>query len=208
MIWMDVSMPIRPGMTLWPGDPEYVVTAEARIAAGDSCNMSAIAMGTHTGTHCDAPWHFIEAGKRLDEMDSAVFFGPAEVRHLPAPLTLHAADLGPAPLPRRLLLKTRNAERPPEAPFTTDFTALEPDAAERLVDEGVALVGVDCLSVAPFSRSGPTHRILLEHGILIVEGLVLGHVPAGPCEFVVLPLPLCGTDGAPCRAFVGRDVDD
>lgn len=203
MQWIDVSMPMRPEMTTWPGDPAFVLTPEMRIAAGDTCNTSALALGTHTGTHCDVPWHFLEDGKRLEEMDTSLFFGSAEIRHFPGLSTLHAVDLGEGPLPRRLLLKTRNSERTSDLPFSMDITGLEPDAAERLVEEGVRLVGIDCLSVAPFSRSGPTHRILLEREVLLIEGLVLGRVPAGRCEFVVLPLPLCGVDGAPCRAFVG-----
>ncbi len=204
MRWYDVTMPMHAGMTVWPGDAPFAIEPADRIGHGDSCNTSTLHMTTHTGTHCDAPWHFEEDGKRLDEVDPALFFGEALVLDLGGVDTIHAADLGDEPLPARLLFKTRNSGRPAEDPFDEDFVALEEDAAERIVDEGVRLVGIDGLSIAQWKRSGPTHHVLLENDVFVVEGLRLGNVPPGLCEFVVLPLALVGADGAPCRAFVGR----
>lgn len=202
--WIDVSIPMMEGMTVWPGDPPFTFEKASRIADGDSTNVSLIAMSTHTGTHVDAPWHFEDHGKRLHEVDSQVFFGGARLIDVGNVDLVTASHLGDAPLPPRILIKTRNSRRAAAVPFDTGYVALAEDAAQRLVDEGVRLVGVDYLSVAPFKQPGQgTHHILLQSDVFIVEGLRLETIPPGEVEFVVLPLPLHEADGAPCRAFVG-----
>ena len=201
--WHDVSIPIRSGMTVWPGDPPVSFAANSRISAGDSCNTSVLSLNTHTGTHCDAPWHFMEEGKRLDEIDPAVYFGEARVIDCGDVATIHADDLGPGPLPARILLKTRNRHIPVNGPFVDSFAAVEEDAALRLVTERVRLVGIDYLSIAPFGNSRPTHEILLDAEVFVVEGLLLKDIAPGAYPFIVLPLPIAGADGAPCRAFLG-----
>lgn len=202
--WLDVTIPMRNGMTVWPGDAPFLLEAQTRLAQGDGSNVSRVTMSTHAGTHVDAPWHFEDDGKRLHEVSHEVFFGRALVIGYAGEGPLHADDLGADPLPPRLLVKTRNSARHWSAPFCRDYVALEADAAERCVREGVRLIGVDYLSVAPYKQEGQeTHHQLLHHDVFVVEGLVLGAVPEGWCEFVVLPLPLEGADGAPCRAFVG-----
>lgn len=204
--WIDVTIPMRHGMTAWPGDTPFAMRAESRIGVGDECNVSKLTMSTHTGTHVDAPWHFEDDGKKLDEIDTSLFFGEARVLEIPDADVITADALGDAPLPRRLLLKTRNSRIPLDAPFEEDFVALAPDAAQRLVDEGVQLVGVDYYSVAPYQQPGqPTHHILLQNDVLIVEGLVLKAIEPGQYQFVVLPLALVVADGAPCRAFIGKE---
>ncbi len=201
--WHDVTIPMRPGMTVWPGDPVFELEAASRIREGASCNTSLLRLSTHTGTHCDAPWHFEDGGKHMHELDSTLFFGPALVIEWPEPRMIRAADLPDGPLPTRVLFKTPNSDRPVDAPFFEEFVALEEDAAHRLVERGVRLVGIDYLSVAPKGRSGPTHHALLRREVLIVEGLRLAGIPAGLHEFIVFPMPLADADGAPCRAFVG-----
>ncbi len=203
MQWRDVSIPMHPEMVVWPGDAPFQFAPDQRIARGASCNTSVITCSTHTGTHCDAPWHFEETGRRLDEVDSELFFGDALVMDLPAVDRIRDVHLGTAPLPKRLLFKTSNSDYPAHAPFKTDYVALDASAAERLAAEGVRLVGVDYLSVAPYKQSGQeTHHILLRNGIFAVEGLRLKDIPAGVHPFIVLPMPIAGADGAPCRAFV------
>jgi arylformamidase len=207
--WCDVSIPMRPGMTVWPGDPPFDAAPLNRMAAGNTCNTTWIGCSTHIGTHVDAPWHFEENGKRIDAMDSSLYFGHALVIDLPALDMIQAEDLGTSPLPHRVLIKTRNSDYPVNGPFLQSYVALAPDAAQRLVDDGVKLTGVDYLSVAPFRQKGQeTHHRLLRHGVLVVEGLCLRGIPAGTHLFVVLPLPLIGLDGAPCRAFIGREEAD
>ena len=203
--WHDVTIPLKPGMTVWPGDAEFEFSPLRRIENGAHCNTSRVCMTTHTGTHIDAPWHFEETGKRLDEVDTSLFFGPALLVNLPDVDIVRAADLAAGPLPRRVLFKTRNSAHPPNAPFQTEYVALAQDAAQRLVDDGVRLVGVDYLSVAPYKQEGEvTHHVLLGNGVAVVEGLCLQAFEQGEYEFTVLPLALAGADGAPCRAFVGR----
>lgn len=202
--WTDVSIPMGEGMTVWPGDTAFSLRPASRIAEGDSCNVSTLTLSTHTGTHVDAPWHFEDTGNRLHQVDASVFFGDALLIDLPDCETIRADDLGSPPLPERILLKTRNSDRTADEPFLQTYVAVEPDAAERMVDEGVRLVGVDYLSVAPFKQPGQdTHHILLQSNVFIVEGLRLRGIPAGVHPFVVLPLPLMDADGSPCRAFVG-----
>ena len=115
--WIDATAPMRPGMTVWPGDPEFHLEPVERIAEGDCCNLSRITLSTHTGTHCDAPWHFVDGGNRLDELDPAVFFGPALLLDLRGRGTIGAADLPAATLPPRLLFRTRNSDLPADAPL-------------------------------------------------------------------------------------------
>jgi arylformamidase len=204
--WVDVTIPMGTGMTIWPGDPLFNFDPVARIASGSTCNLTLMTLSTHTGTHCDAPWHFDDGGKKLDELDPSVFFGRALLIDLRNVETIRAADLPAAPLPPRVLFRTRNSDVPANAPFDTRFVAVEADAAARLVADGVRMVGVDGLSVAPYKRSDETHRILLGAGVFVVEGLRLERFEAGECECVVLPMRLTGADGAPCRAFM-RGMD-
>ena len=204
MKWTDVSIPIAPGLTVWPGDAAYEFVPSSRIADGEICNVSKFAMSTHAGTHVDAPWHFEDDGKKLHEVETDVFFGPARVIEARGLREVSAKALGAGALPTRMLLKTDNSSRPHDAPFTQDYVALTPDAARRIVDEGVRLVGVDYLSVAPFADPETVHHILLRAGVFIVEGLRLAAIDQGALEFVVLPLALVGADGAPARAFVRR----
>ena len=205
-IWKDVSIPMRPGMTVWPGDAPFEMTATSRIADGQGCNVSKVAFSTHTGTHCDAPWHFEDDGKKLHEVDPAVYFGNATLFDLPHVDIISASDLGVGRLPERILLKTKNAKHPANGPFLKEYVAVGADAAQRMVDEGVRMVGVDYLSVAPFKQPGQdTHHILLANDIFVVEGLLLNDYAAGVYPFVVLPMALHDADGAPCRAFIGME---
>lgn len=200
--WRDVSIPISPEMTIWPRDPKFVMEPASRTAEGDTCNVSQVTMSTHTGTHCDAPWHFVEDGKKLDAVNTALFFGKALVIDLPLVDIIRAADLPSGKLPERVLFKTRNSNLPMDGTFERGFVALHLDAAERLVADGVKLVGIDYLSISPYKDAISVHRTLLKAEVLIVEGLRLSDIPAGVYDFIVLPMPIVGVDGAPCRAFI------
>ena len=200
--WQDVSIPISSQMTTWPGDPEFSLAPACSIADGASCNVSQVTMCTHTGTHCDAPWHFVQEGATLDKMDTSLFFGKALVIEVPNVELITEAHLPDKLLAKRVLFKTKNSVIPTDGPFESSFAALQLDAAQKLVSLGVKLVGIDYLSISPYGNSTPVHRVLLEAGILVIEGLRLAAIAPGLYEFVVLPLPLVDADGAPCRAFI------
>jgi len=206
--WVDVSRPLFEGMACWPGDPAVEISAISRISDGDVSNVSRLLLTTHTGTHVDAPYHFCPSGAPVDSLDTTLFFGPARVLEVKtAGSEILAGDLGKEGLPQRLLLKTRNSAFAGDTAFHHNFASLSQEAAARIVAEGVQLVGIDYLSIAPVGEvCEVVHRILLESAVLVVEGLELGAVGAGECEFIVLPLAVRNGDGAPCRAFVGLEA--
>ncbi len=204
--WLDVSVPIRPGMPVFAGDPVFAIELAASIAAGAVCNISRLDLGAHTGTHLDAPSHFIDGAASSESIDVSVGMGPAwvaDARGLRATIT--AADLDALGIPAgetRVLFRTPNSELWAEPGFSDRFIGLAEDAARRLVERGVRLVGADYLSVAPYGNPGPTHRALLGGGVAILEGLDLRGVEPGPVELLCLPLRLVGSDGLPARALV------
>jgi arylformamidase len=204
--WIDVTVPISDGMVHWPGNPPVSLRRVLRIDHGDSANVSALSLGVHTGTHVDAPVHFLSGGQDVRAIDPAVAIGPARVLAISDAVSVTRAELEHArPRPgERLLLKTRSsAQAWHDEAFREDFVYVSADAAQYLVECGVPLIGVDYLSVGGFLADGEaTYRALLEAGILIVEGLDLTRVARGAYELLCLPLPLAGSDEAPARALV------
>ena len=204
----DLTFTISPSFPVWPGDPSVRLEAIARMDEGAEANVTALAMSVHVGTHVDAPHHFMNDGRTVENLPLEALIGPCYVAHLPDEVeTISAAALEAADIPprvERLLLRTRNAALWRESPtaFRRDFTAISPDGAEWLVARGIRLVGVDYLSVAPFAAPVPTHRILLGAGVVVVEGLKLMDVPPGDYRLYCLPLKLAGADGAPARVVL------
>jgi arylformamidase len=203
----DISVPVRDGGLIYPGNPVISITAQQAIAAGAGANVSRLEFGSHTGTHVDAPKHFFDdAG--VDTLALDVLMGPARLLSFSdAVASIGRAELEAHDLTgvTRLLLRTRNSEwlATGSTEFHRDYTYVAPDGAEYLVGLGIQLVGVDYLSVEQFhSGHHLTHRTLLEHGVIIVEGLALAGVPAGEYELRCLPLRLEGLDGAPARAVL------
>ena len=206
-IW-DVSVPVRHGGLVYPGNPPITITAVESIAAGSTANVSRIDLGSHTATHVDAPLHFMDGGAGVDELPLDVLIGPArliafgdDVLAVGEP-ELRRHDLGGV---TRLLIKTRNSAwlASEETEFHPDFTHVTPEGADYLVSLGVRLVGVDYLSVEQFrSPHHRTHKTLLENGVVIVEGLVLSEPPAGDYELICLPMLMAGLDGAPARTVL------
>ena len=201
--WHDVSIPIRRGMTVWPGDPDFEFSPLQRIAEGAGCNVSRVSMSCHTGTHVDAPWHFEEEGAKLDEVDTALYFGKALLIEVPSSAgDIEARHLEGIELPPRVLFKTRNSEYPINGPFVKEYAAVAEDAAELLVRAGVKLVGVDYLSVESFHAEfeHPVHKKLLGEGMVVVEGLNLSEIKPGDYELICMPLKIKHGDGTPVRA--------
>lgn len=206
-IW-DVSVPVTPGLPIWPGDPPVVLERYMEISKGDVANASRLTCGVHTGTHVDAPIHFVEGGAAVEALPLDVLIGQAVVAELEGVDAITPESLETLALPpdiTRLLFKTRNSQlwADPHHNFYPDFVALTPAAADWVVQKGIRLVGVDYLSVQRFNDVEPlTHRILLEAGVVIVEGLNLREVPPGRYQLVCLPIKLVGSDGAPARAVL------
>jgi arylformamidase len=203
----DISLTISPQLPTWPGDPKIHLERVAKIENGSNANVSRMDMGVHTGTHVDAPYHFLQDGKTIEHLNLSLLTGRAYVLHLPEADVITASVMDSAQIPprtRRVLFKTRNsdfwARNEPE--FQTDFVGISEDGADYLVKRGVKLVGVDYLSVAPYKQSRPTHEKLLQAGVVIVEGLDLSKVSQGRYTLYCLPLKLAGSDGAPARAIL------
>jgi arylformamidase len=204
----DVSVPVRSGGVVYPGNPPISITAQQAIAAGAGANVSRVDFGSHTGTHVDAPKHFFDDGAGVDLLPLDVLIGPARLIAFGDDIkSVGAVDLRRHDLTgvTRVLLKTRNSAwlASGSTEFHPDYTYLAPDGAEYLTGLGVRLVGVDYLSVEQFhSGHHRTHRTLLGAGVVIVEGLVLSEPPPGDYELCCLPLRLAGLDGAPARAVL------
>jgi arylformamidase len=203
----DITVPIRAGMPIYEGDPTLSIEAWSALSRGDSANVSFLHFGAHTGTHVDAPAHFIEGANKIDSLSLDVLIGPARVIRVPDdrmeidPDFLHGCDLTNV---TRVLFHTRNSSFWHEG-FRKDFTHVLPEAAELLVERGVKLVGNDYLSVEKFhSGHHRTHLTLLRNGIVIVEGLNLTDVPAGDYELICLPMKIAdgAGDGAPARVVL------
>ena len=208
MTLYDITLTINPDMPVWPGDPEVILERVKKIEDGANANVSRLDLGVHTGTHVDAPRHFIPGAKGIDELALDVLVGPAQV----VELAQNIAEInekviqkaGILPDTRRILFKTRNSQywAQQENIFQTDFVGINLDGARALVQMGIQLVGIDYLSIAPFKRSRPTHEALLSAGIVVVEGLDLSRIKAGMYQLYCLPMKLGGSDGAPARAIL------
>ena len=205
----DITLTISPELPVYAGDPPILLDRISKMEEGATCNITKLSMGAHVGTHVDAPYHFL-GGKAstVEKLPLNLMIGRAYVLQMPDEIDLiTAANLQKTEIPprtRRLLLKTRNSKlwARKEEKFQSDFVALDPDAAQYLVDRGVKLIGVDYLSVAPFHKGETTHKILLQAGVVILEGLYLAEVSQGRYTLYCLPLKLAGSDGAPARAIL------
>ncbi len=204
----DISLTISPDMPVWPGDPAVELTQVAFIDQGSNANVSHLSFGVHTGTHVDAPHHFLNDKNTVDNLPLNVLTGPCYVMQLPDDIDAVSAEvLDRMPFPdntTRILFGTSNSHiwARDEKAFQTDFVGVTEDGANWLVQKGVKLVGVDYLSVAPYKQSRPTHVALLEAGVVIVEGLNLSQIPRGFYDLYCLPLKIAGCDGAPARAIL------
>ncbi len=202
----DISVPIRSGGLVYPGNPEIDIALEQAVAKGASANVSTIRFGSHTGTHVDAARHFFDDGQPVDKIPIERLIGQALLLSFNDNIrSVGAAELRQQDLKgqKRILLRTRNSALLAAKEFAKDYTYLAPDGAQYLVDQGVELVGVDYLSIEQFhSGHHRTHRILLGHSVVIVEGLDLSVPPPGEYQIICLPLRIEGCDGAPARAVL------
>ncbi|MEO7712096.1 MAG: cyclase family protein [Gemmatimonadaceae bacterium] len=209
--WMDATATLDPATTpVYEGDAPMTFTFLKDMRRGDPLTLSSYAMGAHSGTHIDAPMHFVAGGVSIDKVPLDPLIGPA--------LVIDIADgvqaIDAAELERhrwrgtpRVLFRTRSSLRRwmSSSTFHRDFAFVAADAAQLMADAGVVLVGIDYISAEQFGAPAPrAHQILLGKGIPIVEGLLLEQVPAGEYDLIVLPIKVAGHEGAPARAVVRR----
>jgi arylformamidase len=206
--WIDISVTLHSGMVHWPDNPPVQIAQMLSMERGDICNVSTLSMGSHTGTHMDAPRHFLAAGKGIDEMPLEASIGIARVIEIHDPHSIKPDELRPQQIQRgeRILFKTQNSARCWKTQeFIEDFVYISQEAAFYLASLGVQTVGVDYLSVGGYTKDGKeTHQALLGAGIWIIEGLNLSQVQPGTYELICLPLKIAGGDGAPARALLRK----
>ena len=204
----DISLTLSPDLPTWPGDPALELEQFESMDAGAHANVTRMSTSVHVGTHVDAPHHFLNNGRTIEQLSLEVLTGPCYVLQLPDGVdaitseVLERSEITPDM--KRILFGTSNSHLwvKVETEFQTDFVAITEDGAEWLVEHGVQLVGVDYLSVAPYGDSVPTHSVLLNAGVVVVEGLNLSKVMRGFYDLYCLPLKIAGSDGAPARAIL------
>lgn len=201
----DVTVPISKDMVVYPGDPPTKIERRRIIDRNDSkCNLTRYSFGSHTGTHVDPPFHFIENGVTVDKLPLELLMGRARVVEITAP-SIDEAVLGEINLTEhmRVLFKTRNSYLWGQKKFVEDFVYITPGAARTLVNNGIKVVGIDYLSVEKFGAAEPeTHLTLLRAGTVIIEGLDLREVEPGDYDMICLPLKVKDGDGAPARVVL------
>jgi arylformamidase len=202
-------MPVRTGMPYWPGDLEPRVDVASTVE-GSGCRVSSLHLSSHSGTHIDAPAHFLSGGGGIDRIDPWRLLGPCVVVDMThVEKLISAREVEPLELAphSRLLFKTRNGAALRSAEFRRDYVALDVSAARLLVEREVALVGIDYLSIEGFGAPGhPVHKTLLERNVVIVEGVDLAEVEPGPYELIAMPLRVVDGDGSPARVLLGRSL--
>ncbi|MBS60104.1 MAG: cyclase [Anaerolineaceae bacterium] len=211
MAIIDISLGIKPGFPVWPGHPVIRFTSIQQIGKDSKANVTQIELGAHSGTHLDAPLHFLKDGFDVTAIDLEILVGSALLIDVANAEVIDADLLDTLSIPKgteRLLIKTTNSQlwSENEIVFHKDFVAIEDSGARWIVEHGIRLVGVDYLSVAPYGNTGPTHYTLLRAGIVPVEGLNFDGVQEGRYHLICLPIKLEGCEGAPARAVL-IDVD-
>jgi arylformamidase len=201
----DVTVTLRPGMPVWPGEPGMEIRRVMSIKDGMAANVSAFKTGCHIGTHVDAPLHFIEGGKSIEELSLDLFVGRVTVYSMAVEQFIDIADIESLGIQNgeRVIFKTANSSLWEKEGFETDFIFITERAAQYLVNIGVKTVGIDYLSVEQYGMEGsPTHHILLGGGVGVIEGLDLRGVEDGEYDLFCLPLKLAGADGSPARVIL------
>lgn len=204
-VYIDITYPVNDRLLIYPGDPVYEHCAYLSISGGDLCNVGRISMGCHTGTHMDAPYHFVNDGMTIDQLDLERFNGTVRVIRFDQSGDIDAQFLKEQHIVsgERLIFKTKNTQRFAGYTLLDDYTAISQDGAQYLADLQVACIGIDYLTIEPASsRHGRVHQIILGAGIPVIETLNLKDVAPGIYKLCCLPLKLEGMDGSPVRALL------
>jgi len=202
---IDVTVPLSVDLPVWPGDPAFHLEFTQRMGECHPCNLSRLTLGSHTGTHVDAPYHFLADGATVEGLPLEILIGKARVVSVPVRDAVGREQLEALDLRDdiRLLIKTRNSGALRQAAFQEDFVYLTGEAAVYLAQAGLKLVGIDYLSIDRHgSKDHPAHLALLEAGVVVVEGLDLSQVEPGEYELTCLPLRVTGAEGAPARVVL------
>ncbi len=208
MVIYDITIPIFPGMPVYENDPQVRIIEDKSIRSGDLYNLSIITFGSHTGTHIDAPRHFLEDGPSLEQLPPDKFYGKAKVLEIKDKGFVTPDDLKKHDIMHNdiILLKTSNSSRPPVNAFRKDFAWISPAACEYLAACGIKTLGFDYLSIEKYGSTVPdAHYILLRNNIVIIEGLVLNDIPEGEYIISALPLNIKGGNGSPARAVLIKE---
>ncbi len=204
---IDVTLRLSPALPTYPGNAPFELEPVKRIADGASSNVSVLRVGTHAGTHVDAPRHYFDQGPGVDALPLEILIGRTRVVDIPT-----RRPIGPEAFARidlhddiRLLIRTLNSTLWQTKEFHSEFAALTEAGARYLVDQGLKLVGIDYLSIEEFKKPGaPAHHVLLSNGVIVVEGLNLLDVEPGMYDLYCLPLAVAGADGAPARVILRK----
>lgn len=211
MKFIDVTVTMTEGMPVWPGETTFELKRDKKIEDGANANVSRLVMSVHTGTHVDAPFHFLSSGDTVENLPLNVLIGKALVIEIDEDVSEITREIlesvGLTDGYERVLFKTRNSRlwKDGKTDFEPGFVGIDAEASKLLVEKGVKLVGIDYLSIAPFKRSRPTHEVMLEAKMVIIEGLDLSGVVPGEYTLCCLPLKLKNTDGAPARVVLIKD---
>jgi arylformamidase len=204
---IDVSVPLDALLPTYPHNTPFTLEPIKRMARGDSSNVSTLHMSAHTGTHVDAPRHFIDDGAGIEALPLELLIGRARVIAIDSRTGVAAEDLESLDLSDdiRVLIKTHNSSLWGSPEFHTDYVGVTESGATYLVAHGIKVVGVDYLSVEQFKNPGaPAHHVLLGAGTIVIEGLDLRDVDPGHYDMFCLPLRVVGSDGAPARVVLRR----
>jgi arylformamidase len=208
--FIDISLPLIADLPKWPGTPDFYLERFLDMENGDSCNNSRIECDVHSGTHIDAPLHFFQNAKSIDQIDLELLIGKVYVAYLPkidiiTEEILNSLQINDGII--RIFFRTKNSEiwLKRKCEFYENYVALSPDGAQWLVNKGIKLVGIDYLSIQRFNDTNSiTHKILLGNEVIIIEGLNLCEIDEGMYELICLPLNIVGSDGAPARVVLKK----
>ena len=217
---IDITIPFRDGMVHWPSDVAPRIERIMDVDRGDEVTISKLQVLSHTGTHIDAPLHFVPKGGTIDEMPLDTMIGPARVIEIKDPESVKLEELAPYDVRpgERILFKTQNSSRLYKTDeFSKEYVFVSYEAAEYLVDRGIVLVALDYLSICKYETEADwdsvteyltksdmhrVHRIFLENGIYILEAVNLSGVEPGEYELICLPIKLERGDAGLARAVL------
>ncbi|HCU99502.1 MAG TPA: cyclase [Chloroflexi bacterium] len=207
MTIIDVSVALKSSLPVWPGHPEVSIERIDDMEQGANANVSYLQFSAHSGTHVDAPLHFLQDGLDVTCLDLDVLIGPSFLVEAFGVNIIDDQLLDSMLIPKdtqRLLIKTSNSRlwSDSHSSFYKNFVAISDTGAQWIVNRGIKLVGIDYLSVAPYGNTGPTHRIFLGAGVVLVEGLDFNEVNQGQYQLICLPIKIEGCEGSPARVVL------